>query len=250
MCFCRRKFGQTQLTSSYLNVLIDSRKRDFICFAAGPAPIQNMFNFIWDESVLSIQLEFLYLCHYLFFPPRHIKEVVIMRWMSSDTMKLKREKLIQNRSLIFIKWASCRLSNIIRKLGRGNPVKYPSESVQIIFNLGTGLRNTWLHYPFLLFNTSVSRYVNICRLFRKYITDNVHCKEGFGLKDAHKNEKKKILSKSSNRNRQRYMFDTTQRSEYGLMIFWHFMSCLEFLIYLRQKGGFTKWQANDNFKKF
>lgn len=184
--------------------------------------------------MLSIQLEFLYLCHYLFFPPRHIKEVVIMRLMSSDTMKLKIEKLIQNRSLIFIKWASCRLSNFIRKLGRGNPVKYPSESVKIIFNLGTGLRNAWLHYPFLLFNTSVSRYVNIClcRLSRKYITDNVHCKEGFGLKDAHKNEEKK-----------NYYQKVATEIDKGICLIQHkvqstawcffdiFMSCLEFLIY-------------------
>lgn len=242
MCFCRRKFGQTQLTSSYLNVVIDSRHDKGTLFALQLVQLQ------FKTCLISFGMKACCLFNWSFYiyatifssPPRHIKEVVIMRWMSSDTMKLKREKLIQNRSLIFIKWPSCQLSNIIRKLGRGNPVKYPSESVKIIFNLGTGLRNTWLHYPFLLFNTSVSRYVNIClcRLSRKDITDNVHCKKGFGLKDAHKNEKKKLLSKSSNRNRQGYMFDTTQSSEYGLMIFWHFYVLLRILDLFKVKRWF------------
>ena len=162
MYFCRRKFGQPQLTSSYLNILIDSKNNKGTLFALQLVQLQfkpcSISFGIRDHVAFSVGVSAsVFPIHT---PPPPFKDVVIMRWMSSDTMKLKREKLIQHRSLIFFKRASCWLCNIIRKLSREKPVKCSSEPIKIIFSLVTGLINTWSHYPFLLFNTSVLRYVN------------------------------------------------------------------------------------------
>lgn len=118
--------------------------------------------------------------------PPPIKEVVIMRWMSSDTIKLIREELAQGRSLTSIRWASCwlcnitRMCNISRKAGQRRPSEIPFRDCQNdgFFPLETRLRNTWLHYPFLLFITLSFRYVKIwlCGASGKYITGNEHWK--------------------------------------------------------------------------
>lgn len=84
---------------SYLNILINLKHDKGTLFALQLVQLQFKTCFIscgmragclfsWSFYICATILSFIFF---------HIKDVVVVRWMSSDTMKLKREKLIQVR---------------------------------------------------------------------------------------------------------------------------------------------------------
>lgn len=149
-----------QLSPEYVN-WFKTRQRDL--FALQLVQLQLKACLIsWDESICLFSWRFYTYVAILISrtptPPTN-KEIVIMRWMSPDTIKLRREQLTQGRSLTSIRWASWWLATLPESWAEGTQWNtLQSLSKLFCFPSETRLRNTWLHYPFLLFITLSFRY--------------------------------------------------------------------------------------------